>query len=184
MNAPYRVRLATAEDLLSWQEHLAEHMAENGHQVPYFAPFTAAQSALRFAPSAERAARTLAEMARGVDEPDWLRVFVAEEGGAMVGHADLHGGSIGSEMHRCRLGLGVLARHHRRGLGEALLREAIGWARGAGLAWMDLGVFGENLPAIALYCKLGFVETGRVVDRFRLGAARLDDISMSLDLRG
>ena len=44
----------------------------------------------------------------------------------------------------------------RRGLGEAMVRWALGWFRGEGLRRADLTVSVDNAPAIALYRKLGF----------------------------
>ena len=44
----------------------------------------------------------------------------------------------------------------RRGLGEAMLRWALGWFRGEGLRRASLTVSVGNAPAIALYRKLGF----------------------------
>jgi len=52
--------------------------------------------------------------------------------------------------------------YQRRGLGEALLRWALGWFRQQGLRSAALTVNTDNAPAIALYRKLGFApaETG------------------------
>jgi ribosomal protein S18 acetylase RimI-like enzyme len=77
----------------------------------------------------------------------------------------------------------VLAPFRGRKLGESLMRHAISWARSEALVWMDLNVLDGNVPAIALYRKLGFVETGRVTDRFRIDGASIGDLSMTLDLR-
>lgn len=180
--APYRLRLATVDDMSAWRTHLSEHMHENGANGAWFAPFSLEQVAKRFTP--ERVAESRTAAAKGFDETDWLRVIVAEDAsGAMIGHTDLHGGSIESELHRCKLGIGILAAHHRRGLGIALMKATIDLARDAGLAWMDLAVFAGNDPAIALYRKLGFVEVGRVSDRFRVEGVALIDIVMALDLK-
>ena len=47
--------------------------------------------------------------------------------------------------------------YHRRGLGEAAMRWALGWFRSQDLHRAALTVSGDNGPAIALYRKLGFV---------------------------
>lgn len=58
------------------------------------------------------------------------------------------------------------------------------WAREVPtLAWIDLGVFGPNAAARALYARAGFVETGRRADYFRVRGAPIEDVSMSLSLR-
>lgn len=181
MASAYEIRAAHVDDLDAWHAHLAATLGENGVDGRYFTPFTEEQSQTRFTP--ERLALAKTRLARSTGELDWLRVFLAVTAeGAVVGHADLSGGKIASELHRTTLGLGVERRHHRRGLGERLMTTAIAWARNEGLVWMDLGVFAGNDPAIALYQKLGFVEIGRALDRFRVGDAALTDISMTLRL--
>jgi ribosomal protein S18 acetylase RimI-like enzyme len=54
-------------------------------------------------------------------------------------------------------GLGVAAAHRGNGLGEALMREVIDVAGARGLREVWLEVLTPNVPAIALYEKLGFV---------------------------
>ena len=52
----------------------------------------------------------------------------------------------------------VAATHRRRGIGRALLEEAIGWARANGKAALTLRVFPDNDAARALYFAAGFVD--------------------------
>ena len=106
-------------------------------------------------------------------------------GNRIVGHVDLHGSPLNSGLHRATLGIGVETDHRGLGAGEALMRTALDWARRQhSLEWIDLQVFAHNLPAITLYKKLGFVETGRTVDLLRVDGQRLDDVQMALGLRG
>jgi ribosomal protein S18 acetylase RimI-like enzyme len=61
------------------------------------------------------------------------------------------------------------------------MEAAIGFAKQADtLVWLDLHVFGHNAPAIALYRSLGFAETGRIEDRFRVEGQSIDDLLMTL----
>jgi RimJ/RimL family protein N-acetyltransferase len=70
-----------------------------------------------------------------------------------------------------------------RGVGSALLREAIGWARGQGLHKLSLEVFAHNTSAIALYRKCGFAEEGRRAGQYRRASGELwDSIVMGLAL--
>lgn len=180
-DAGYSVRAATLDDLDDWHAHLRATLSENGRGGRFFMPFTLEQAEQRFTP--ERVATARDRLARPLEEVDWLRVFLlVTEAGKVAGHADLNGGKIVSELHRTTLGLGVESMHHRRGLGTRLVAAAIEWAVANGLSWMDLGVFAGNDRAIALYRKLGFVETGRADDRFRVGDVALTDISMTLRL--
>jgi putative acetyltransferase len=54
-----------------------------------------------------------------------------------------------------------------RGLGSALLEEAIAWATRAGAHKMALEVWPDNTPAIRLYEQAGFVEEGRKRRHYR-----------------
>jgi GNAT superfamily N-acetyltransferase len=56
------------------------------------------------------------------------------------------------------LGMLVAATHRRRGIGRALLEEAIGWARTNGKTALTLRVFPDNDAARTLYFAAGFVD--------------------------
>ena len=126
--------------------------------------------------------RHRAGWAQGLDEPYWLRTWGVVEGGEIRGHLDLHGGRLPSEFHRAMLGMGVERSWRGRGHGRALLAAVIAWARGAGLAWLDLGVFAHNHRARKLYTSVGFVEVGITRDRFRVDGMMIDDVAMVLAL--
>ena len=104
---------------------------------------------------------------------------VAVAGGQLVGiihvEASRHGfGDLGMLVHRDWRG---------RGVGSALLREAIVRARGRGLHKLCLEVFAHNEAAIALYRKAGFVEEGRRTGQYRRASGELyDAIIMGLAL--
>ena len=120
--------------------------------------------------------------ARGPGQLGWERCWALRVDGAVRGHLDLRGGTIPSELHRASLGIGLERPWRGAGWGRALMQAAIDWARAEGLAWLDLGVFGENQPAIALYQRLGFVTVGRVDDRYRVDGRSVDELSMVLRL--
>jgi L-amino acid N-acyltransferase YncA len=70
-----------------------------------------------------------------------------------------------------------------RGVGSALVQEAISRARGQGLHKLCLEVFMHNTAAIALYRKFGFVEEGRRIRQYRRASGELwDSIVMGLPL--
>jgi GNAT superfamily N-acetyltransferase len=126
--------------------------------------------------------RHRAGWSQSLDEPYWLRTWGVVVDGHIRGHLDLHGGRLPSEFHRAMLGMGVERPFRGRGHGRALLGAAIGWSRGAGLAWLDLGVFAHNSRARKLYASVGFVEVGVTRDRFRVDRAVIDDVAMVLAL--
>ncbi len=56
------------------------------------------------------------------------------------------------------LGMLVAAAHRRRGIGRALLDEALAWGRANGKTALSLRVFPDNVPARTLYAAAGFVD--------------------------
>jgi GNAT superfamily N-acetyltransferase len=83
--------------------------------------------------------------------------------------------------------LGMLVRADRRGqgVGDALVRACVAWARGRGAREVVLHVFPHNAAAIALYRKHGFVDRGLVHAAYpRRSGERWDAIRMTLPLAG
>ena len=141
--------------------HIARHSRESGRGGDLiFRPRSSD------APIDESAAveRHRAGWAMAIDEPYWLRTWGVVVDRQIRGHLDLHGGRLPSEFHR------------------ALLGAAIGWARAAGLTWLDLGVFAHNDRARKLYASVGFVELGTTRDRYRVDDVVIDDVAMALEL--
>ncbi len=101
-----------------------------------------------------------------VFDVDLGRSLVAYDDGIPVGLANL-----GLRGERSWLGgVGVVASHRRRGIGELLTGALLDRARAAGAREMVLEVIVQNEPAIALYEKLGF-ETTRRLEVLTLDAA-------------
>ena len=82
------------------------------------------------------------------------------------------------------LAIGVEEVFYRKGIGRMLMLEAIEFARHNNIEWIDLSVFGDNHAAIGLYRSLGFEEAGRRYDRFRISGRLVDDITMTLRIKG
>jgi ribosomal protein S18 acetylase RimI-like enzyme len=146
--------------------------------LPLYAPFRP------FLP--ETIARLPTLWAKPVTEPHWQRKWGIRdtERSEIVAYCSLTGSDLFAELHRARLAVGVEPAFRRRGFGEALLRTAVAFGHEVGLAWIDLAVLAHNTPALALYRKLGFVEVGRRSDRFRVGAASIEEVDMTLALDG
>ncbi len=89
-------------------------------------------------------------------------VFVAQddETGRLVGRLSLARDLHPSSRHVGDLGLMVAAGYRRRGIGRALLGQAVSWARASGISKLELHVFPWNAPAIALYESVGFQQVG------------------------
>jgi putative acetyltransferase len=87
-------------------------------------------------------------------------VFVVEDDGRIVGRLSLSRDPHPSSHHVADLGLMVAADHRRRGIGRALLDEAVRWAGESGVTKLELHVFPWNEPALGLYESFGFEREG------------------------
>jgi putative acetyltransferase len=121
--------------------------------------------------------RALIEQFAGSDRAIML---VAEDRGEIVG--DLPRRAISPRralQHVASLGMSVRASHRRRGIGRALLEAGIEWARSIGITRLELYVFADNAPAIALYEALGFAHEGRRRSFVKFGDRYVDDLVMA-----
>ena len=110
-------------------------------------------------------------------------VFVAEAVETIVARLSLARDAHPASRHVADLGLMVAAGYRRRGIGWALLREAVAWADEAGVRKLELHVFPHNTPAIALYQRFGFRREGyRRAHYRRADASYVDAILMAYDV--
>jgi len=119
---------------------------------------------------------------RGVQRDPNVAVFVAETEDGVVGRLSIARDRNQYSHHVAELGLMVAANARRRGIGSALMEEAVKWAQRAGVAKLELTVFPHNEPAIALYRKLGFREEGLLRRRYFIDGRYVDAMLMARDL--
>ncbi len=111
-------------------------------------------------------------------------VFVAETAaGEIVGRLSLARDVHPASRHVADLGLMVAAGQRRRGIGWALLEQAVRWAQESGVSKLELHAFPHNAPAIALYERFGFVREGYRRGHYRRGDELLDAILMAYEVR-
>jgi putative acetyltransferase len=99
--------------------------------------------------------KRIEDMPRG---PAAAELFlVAERGGLVVGNAGLTPTQTVRRRHARSLGIAVARHAQGQGVGTVLMAALVDWAdRWAGVLRLELGVFVDNAPAIALYRKFGF----------------------------
>lgn len=129
------------------------------------------------------------------DQAGWIEQFrlgqddllmVADpEGGGVAGLLSLRSPGRQKLSHTTDLGMSVDAPWRGRGLGRAMMRAAIEWARARPtLERITLGVIPENAGALHLYESLGFVVEGVQHRHFRQPDGRYHDhVLMALALR-
>ena len=78
------------------------------------------------------------------------------------------------------LGMGIIAEHRGRGIGEALMRAALDQARERGLTRVELTVRADNERAVALYRKIGFQDEGVKRKAIRVDGRYIDVACMAL----
>ncbi len=105
--------------------------------------------------------------------------IVAVAGDRVVGHIYIQREHHPVTRHVATLGIAVAAEVRGRGIGSALLADAVGWARSVGVEKIVLSVYAHNTAAIALYRKFGFVEEGRLARHSRKSYGYEDEILMA-----
>ena len=110
-------------------------------------------------------------------------MYVAVDDGRVVGWADIAPVEIPECAHRGSLGMGLIASHRGMGLGSQLLQACLDHAPRCGIEKVELTVYASNAPAIALYRKFGFTETGMLRDWRRLDGVSWDALLMEKFLR-
>jgi L-phenylalanine/L-methionine N-acetyltransferase len=107
-------------------------------------------------------------------------VFVAErEDGRLVGRLSVGRDPHPASTHVADVGLMVAQDARRQGVGTALMRAAVEWAREAGVRKLELHVFPWNEAALALYDAFGFEREGYRKGHYRRGGEFVDAILMA-----
>ncbi|MDQ3767379.1 MAG: GNAT family N-acetyltransferase [Actinomycetota bacterium] len=156
-----RIRRAEASDLEGMLDAY-ESVAAEGRYIGGELPIDRAERRARWPES-------LGDKSQGM--------FVAEAEGAIVGTAGVTGTGPSE------LGMLVVAGWRGRGVGSALLRASITWARQVGSHKVTLQVWPHNTAAINLYLKHGFSQEGYLRRHWRRRNGELwDAVSMGLPL--
>ncbi|GAK01167.1 LOW QUALITY PROTEIN: GNAT family acetyltransferase YhhY [Geomicrobium sp. JCM 19055] len=103
--------------------------------------------------------------------------IVAELDGKVVGFLDFHGGGRRRNQHDGTLGMSVREHWRNQALVDLLLRALFDWVeRHETVEKVSLEVFSQNIGAIHLYIKQGFVQEGRKVHAIKLDDGQYMDL--------
>ena len=105
--------------------------------------------------------------------------IVAVADGAVIGDLGIKREEHSVLRHVAELGMSVAPEWRGRGVGSALLAEALRWASWAGVEKVSLTVYPHNDAARALYRKFGFEEEGRLVGQSKKSYGYDDEIVMA-----
>ena len=95
------------------------------------------------------------------------RTTVAVDGAEVVGTANMYANRAGPGAHVSSASFMVASAARGCGVGRALVKDALSWARGAGFRAMQFNAVAEtNIEAVALYRSLGFTIVGTVPEAF------------------
>ncbi|MFD4413018.1 GNAT family N-acetyltransferase [Streptomyces sp. NPDC058466] len=101
--------------------------------------------------------------------PEPARTVVAvDQAGTVLGTAKMNRNHLGNAAHIASASFMVDSAHEGRGVGRALCRHAVEWARAAGFRGMQFNAVVEtNTRAVGLYRSLGFEVLGTLPEGFR-----------------
>jgi len=109
--------------------------------------------------------------------------LIAEVAGEIAGTLTFSTGKRLRMRHAGEFGMSVLRKYWNFGIGSRMLAYLIEWARQSGtIRKINLRVRVDNLPAIHLYEKFGFVQEGRNTREFYLHGQFVDSYLMGLQL--
>ncbi len=109
--------------------------------------------------------------------------ILAEIGDEIVGTLSFNAGKRLRVQHTGEFGISVLRKYWNAGIGACMLAYLINWARQTGtIRKINLRVRVDNLPAIHLYEKYGFIQEGRQTREFYLHGQFIDAYMMGLQL--
>lgn len=160
-----RVRRATAGDAPALVALAEEVGLEDGRWILGTGPWRSVGDERRYLRTVQR-------------HPD-AAVFVADDDGEVVARLSVSRDPHPASRHVADLGLMVAESHRRRGVGTALLAQAVTWARSAGIRKLELHVFPWNGPALALYESFGFEREGYRKRHYVRGDEEVDAVLMA-----
>ena len=106
-------------------------------------------------------------------------LFVANEGGKIVGFVGGTGGTVNRQRHSIHIAMGVLASFWSRGIGSQLLRTISTWSASNHFHRIELLVIEDNERAISLYKRSGFEIEGVKHDSLLISGKYINEYFMA-----
>lgn len=177
----YEIRMITLDEIGLYLDALDRILVTSGREnTPFFhayddvSPWDREKKRVSFKEN----------LAKKTSDLGWQRTW-----GLFGGDGKIHGDiSLWTAMgnpgrHRAWLGMSMEKEWRGKGIGQKLMSTAIKWAKNEDLSFIDLSVLEGNEPALALYKRNGFEQTGYWKDRWRLGGNKIGEFSFALELK-
>lgn len=117
------------------------------------------------------------EFLKNFEDSENCLMLNAYDKGRLIGNCSFFpAGNAKRMLHRASLGIAIFKEYCNCGIGELMLRELLDCARKCGYEIMELDVYAENVRAIHLYEKLGFIQRGRLVNAVKYKDGTYDDL--------
>ena len=108
--------------------------------------------------------------------------LIAEINGIIVGNLNFQGSEKIRCKHKGEFGVSVLKDYWGKGIGRELVLYLIDWAKKSSFTKIQLSVREDNLSAIMLYGKLGFIKEGSISRFFYHNEVYHSAIIMGIEL--
>jgi RimJ/RimL family protein N-acetyltransferase len=111
--------------------------------------------------------------------PENILYLVCEIGTEIIGMLSIERENYPKMNHTATLGMIILKKYRKAGIGSAMLNEAFEWAKMKNIRKICLSCFSTNRAAIALYRKFNFEEEGRRRGQFIVDGKYVDEVMMA-----
>lgn len=115
------------------------------------------------------------EILKGIVGDPQSIIFVAEVNGSLVGFIKAFGGKVNRNKHSAYLVLGVLSEFQGQGIATKLFHEIFIWAKEKQMTRLELTVIKNNMKALNLYKKMGFVVEGEKVHSLMINGSPVNE---------
>lgn len=124
-----------------------------------------------------------AELIRSLEGNATNTMLLAMDGEEIAGLSTITSSHKIKSGHDAELGIVVGKKYQGKGIGTALIRQVIDWVRENGITTrMSLEVRADNVKAVNMYMKFGFVVEGCRKNSTRLNGTYYDDYVMGMML--
>ncbi len=124
-----------------------------------------------------------AELLQSFEGSKTNTMLLAMDGEEIAGLSTITSSHKIKSRHIAELGIVVAKKYHGRGIGTSLIHQVTDWVRENGITTkMRLDVRADNLKAVQMYLKLGFVVEGYIKHSTLLNGVYYDDYIMGMML--